>query len=189
MSSHRIHFRDEQLWQAFRYVAAELSVTDAEAFEQQMLQDAALCEAVAAATMLLSNVAASGRQSRTMPPSSATLSRPPGFAGRFRTVAVTAATCCCLALVLLLSRFPDTSTETIGLVAQAAATDAELLVAAWAEDFELQADEESEYDDSVQQELAVPDWMLAAMTPLDLDALERSDMPLDELMPDDMEFF
>ena len=189
MSSHRIQFQDEQLWQAFRYVAGELSVADSEAFEQQMLQDSALCEAVAEATILLSTVAASGRKSHIMPPLSATRSQQSRAAGRYRTVAVTAAACCCLALVLLLSRLSDTSTKAGGVIAQADPTDAELLVAAWAEDFALQTAQESEYDDSVQQELAVPDWMLAAVTPLGPDALERPDMQVDELRPDDMEFF
>ncbi len=189
MSSHRIQFQDEQLWQAFRYVAAELSVADAEAFEQQMLQDSALCEAVAEATLLLSSVAASERPSQIMPALSATQSQQFRAASRYRTVAVTAAACCCLALVLVLSQLPDTSTTASGVIAQADPTDAELLLAAWAEDIALQTAQESEYDDSVQQELAVPDWMLAAVTPQGPDALERPDRQVDERMPDDVEFF
>ncbi|MDG1894727.1 MAG: hypothetical protein P8J37_07455 [Fuerstiella sp.] len=184
MSGQKIQFSEQQLWQAFRYVGAELSVADAEAFEQQMLQDAALCEAVADVILLLSSVAVSGRPRHVG--ASAALSRKSQFGGRSRTVAVTATVCCCLALVLMLPQLPGTSETT---VVQTETADAELLLAAWAENISIQTDEDSEYDESVQHELAVPDWMLAAVTLSDIEQLKNSDMPVDELVPDDSGVF
>ncbi len=189
MSSQKNQFSDEQLWQAFQYVGAELSTAEAEALEQQMLRDVSLCEAVAEATMLTSSVAASGRPRHTIVPTSVSSSQNAGPAGRNQVVALMAALCGCLALVVVSSGFPDVPNGLAGVVAQADSIDAEFLVAAWADNFAAQTDEESEYDEFVQQELAVPDWMLAAVTLADLGAVEHSDMPVDGLMPDDMELF
>ncbi|HIE99932.1 MAG TPA: hypothetical protein EYG03_10205 [Planctomycetes bacterium] len=189
MSSQKIQFSDEQLWQAFRYVGAELSTGEAEAFEQQLLRDVSLCEAVAEATMLTSTVAASGRPRRMIVSSSTTLSHSAGPARQYRMVALTAALCGCLALVVVSSGFRDVSDGSVDVVAQSDSADAELLVAAWADIFAAQTDDESEYDEFVQQELAVPDWMLAAVTLADLGAVDHSDIPVNGLMPDDRELF
>ncbi|MCP4784998.1 MAG: hypothetical protein GY903_17770 [Fuerstiella sp.] len=186
MSSQKIQFSDEQLWQAFQYVGAELSTIEAEALEQQMLWDVSLCEAVAEATILTSTVAASGRPRHSIVSSYSTISQTAGSAGRNRMVALAAALCGCLALVVVSSGFRDSPTE---VVAQADSTYAELLVAAWAENSALETVEESEYDESIQQELAVPDWLLAAVTLSDPDAVEFSDIPVDGLKSDDMELF
>jgi hypothetical protein len=189
MKSQQNHSQDEQLWQAFRYVAAEFSVVEAEAFEQQMLQDSALCEAVAEATMLSSSVAASGRRYGPIAPPIGTLSLNAGVSQRYRTVAFTAATCCCLALVIILSGHSDISESPTDDIVQTDIADAELLVAAWVENLVGQTDDESEYDDFNQQDLAVPDWMLADVTLSEIEGLERRDMPVDDIVPDDMELF
>ncbi|MCP4170925.1 MAG: hypothetical protein GY758_09165 [Fuerstiella sp.] len=189
MSNQKIKFSDEQLWQAFQYVAAELSVADTEAFEQQLLLDVALCDAVATATVLTSTVAAGGRQRGTLVPSCVTLPQKSHPKARHRMVAVTASACCCLALVLFLSLLPGTSGDLSVSTAQENVADAEWLVAVWSENFADHADEESDYDDSAEQELAVPDWLVAAVTLPDVDEIQRSDMPTDKLMPDDMGLF
>ena len=183
MGSQKIQISDEQLWQAFRYVGAELSTGEAEAFEQQMLGDVSLCEAVAEATTLTLTVAASTQPRHLVVPLSATLSQNAGPVGRYRIVALTAAMCGCLALIVALSGFRHRTDDSADVDAQADATDAELLVAAWADNVGAQTDDEADYDDSIRRELAVPDWMLAAVTLSDLEAREHSDMP------DDMELF
>ena len=48
---------DERAWLAARYVLGELSESDAEAFEQAMLDDAELCELVVNATRLQAGIA------------------------------------------------------------------------------------------------------------------------------------
>ncbi len=183
MNGQKIQFSDEQLWQAFRYVGAELSTVEVEAFEQQMLRDVSLCEAVAEATKLTSTVAASGLPRHMIVASPATLSHHANPVGRYRIVALTAALCGCLTLIVVLSGFRDTSDGAIEAVAQLDSTDAELLVAAWVENYSAQTVDESEFDETIQQELAVPDWMLAAVTLMDLETSERSDVP------DDVELF
>lgn len=58
MNEHLKNEQDELTWQAFQYVAGELSVTDADLFEERLADDQAAREAVAQAVALFHTVCA-----------------------------------------------------------------------------------------------------------------------------------
>ena len=58
MNEHLKNKQDELTWQAFQYVAGELSVTDADLFEERLADDQAAREAVAQAVALFHTVCA-----------------------------------------------------------------------------------------------------------------------------------
>ncbi len=162
----------DQLWQAFLYVSGELSADDAQAFEDQMLEDSLLCEAVVQASRLTSAVADSLRVS---PPTVvATPNRRP-IRNRREVFAACVAVCCCCCLVAVLvtvqfAATPETQVSFSG------PTEAEQLVDAWADSFSNDFSTEADHGDFVQQELDVPDWMMAAVS---LDAAGESGSGVD----------
>ncbi|MEZ6130126.1 MAG: hypothetical protein R3C59_15685 [Planctomycetaceae bacterium] len=164
---------DDSLWHAFRYVAAELSDAEAESFEQQLLNDAELCEAVIEVTRLTSAVA-SGSSLLPVKPVTLVASTPPvalpsanGSPSRVgRTVAVVAALCCCVIFVTRTSSVsnPEPS-DVIAVDGHSFDSDAELLVSVWAAGELHEDDMETDGTDLLNHDLDVPEWLLTALSP------------------------
>jgi hypothetical protein len=189
MSHHRIPFTDEQLWQAFQYVSGELCAEECETFERQLQDSAGLCEAVAEVVLLTSEIAACGQSRSIVPSASLEASQQArSTARKNRAVAALTAICCCLGLVLILSQGPIATDSAVDVVSGQETIDAEYLVTAWAVSSapEVVA---SEFYESGETELDVPDWMLAAVTLSEMAEGVDSDTPADSVMPDDMELF
>ena len=168
---------EEQLFQAFQYVAGELSASEADCFEQRLQVEPLLFEAVAEATILTSAVLTSkARQTHVTCSGQSTPVR-----SISRSIAAVVAMACCLVLTVLLSSSHEPETAATNV------EDAELLVSTWADSFAEQAEYESEVEDQADQNLDVPDWMLAALTLSEVSDVETSDMPVDSLMPGEME--
>ena len=179
---------ETQLWEAFQYVSGDLTVEESEQFELRMADDADLCDAVAEATLLTLSVAElpAGSESISLQAAATQEQVPQQSRSAHRAIATIVSLTCCLALGVFLLRSPSApspASSTEATVADQTTDNAEDLVNAWADSF---ADEESETEVAVADELEVPDWMFAAMTLPELED-EHSDMPINELMPDDME--
>lgn len=189
----KLLFTEEELWRAFEYVSGDLNEQDAEDFEQQMLTDNSLCEAVAEAVRLSVDVAACTDTAEQRLFVQQTESRQASPDSRSVTAATVVTICCCLALTALLAVFVSKETsvpiaKTGGRI-QAANLDAELLVDVWVESVAADAVAETEHSDDFSSDLDVPDWMLAALTLADVAGREDSDMPVEGLMPDDSDVF
>lgn len=166
-----------QLWQAFLYVSGELSADDEQKFEDQMLVEPLLCEAVVDASRLTTAVADGLRflPSSVVPTVAATglkttlatTNRRP-IRSRREVFTACAAVCCCLAAVLMTVQFAATPEAQISGVQP---TDAEQLVDAWADSYSNEFATEADHGDFEQQQLNVPDWMMAAVS---LDAAGES---------------
>ena len=172
---------EEQLWQAFQFVSGELSVDETKRFEERLESDPFLCDAVVEATLLTSSVL------HCQPEESATQvihSHSRGRAHNFsRSIAAVVALACCLILAVVLSNMPEAETETV----QADVIDAEVLVTTWADSFAADIEDIPEIDEQTDQDLDVPDWMLAGLTLNAKVEVNSSDMPPEILQPGDME--
>ncbi len=151
---------EEALWQAFLYVQGDMSVKDTESFEQQMLDDADLCEKVAEASLLSSAMLECRNNKAVIHNRSAV--RSPGL----RRLAVIVAGCCCPALMMSIAdrseKSPTMNADTTD------GTEASVLLAAWIDnadsgDGEVEEDEQTA-DSTIDSELTVPDWMLAGIS-------------------------
>lgn len=190
MNEEQRQFSEDEHWLAFRYVAGELSVTEAEAFELQMLDDPRLCDAVVEAGMLTTTIASTEKQSPTV--SVAAVRQEQRSSPRPQTaIASIVAVCCCLVVVVLTARLattPDVGGESVASSGSADAGDVEVLVDVWADGISDDAEIESLETDVLSQDLEVPGWLMAAVS---LDAGESSGserLPADSLL-DDMELF
>ncbi len=165
MTSRQQTYSDEQFWQAFQFVAGELSADQSELFELQMLDSPAMCEAVAEAVRLTSAVAAdSGKSTAVLSP---TMVRCQAAVPRRSTsgksaIAMVATVCCCLLLLLVVST--DSGSEPSVAATDKATVEAELLVSAWAAGFVDDVEDDVNLAETATHELDVPDWMLAAVT-------------------------
>lgn len=205
---------DEQLLTAFRYVAGELNRSESDRFEQQMETDIALCDAVIQATEISLAVApaAPAAPAEFVQPAANGLAetstvrsdvsvqhvRPKAIApavGRSsRLTAVCLSMACCLLVVVgvMLIQAPNPSEMLAGSsgssgtllddAQQQASDQAELILTAWADSFA--ADTVEEFNETTNSELAVPEWMFAAV---DLGEGESSDPALEPLRPGEME--
>jgi hypothetical protein len=202
---------DEQLLTAFRYVAGELDRSESDRFELQMEADVTLCDAVIQATEISLAVAqaapagvvqpaAKGLAQRTTVQSdvSAQQVRPKAIAptaGRSsRLTAVCLSTICCLLVVVgvmliqapkpseMLAESSGSSGTLLDDAQQQASDQAELILTAWADSFA--ADAVEDFSETTNSELAVPEWMFAAV---DLGESESSDPALEPLLPGEME--
>ncbi len=170
-------FTESQFWQAFEYVAGDLSPEDSEAFELRLLDDVPLCEAVAAAVQMTSGIAACkvpsalSTNATGLPAVRRLENRSSQTAPASRAIAAMIATsCCCLLLAFVLSTTHLKPGQTMAGNLQDA-DDAEWLVSAWAAgktDEPMWETDEREYE----QELDVPEWMLAAVSLPDADTNE-----------------
>ena len=156
MKNKRSNFSEDELWLAFQYVAGELSTVEAEVFEQQLRDCVSLCEAVVEATLLTSAVAGS-QQYEARPAVATAVSRQTnrGHSG----IAALVAVCCCIFAVFIATQFSDTAA-----VVAVESTEAERLVDAWADTFSTDNHQEVYNTDFQQQELDVPDWLMAAVS-------------------------
>lgn len=175
---------EDQFSSAFQYVAGELSAAENEAFEQRLLLDSGLCEAVAEAVLVTSAVAAvRNPQGRIL------VNRSAGDQQervRWRRVmAVSAAVCLCAVVALTMPVRPVAP----DLTADAGrASDEELLVLAWAESLAPESQRETDVDELLQTELDVPEWLLAAVSLSEYPATENA-VPLEAMPTEDMEVF
>ncbi|GAB5440735.1 MAG: hypothetical protein Fues2KO_10840 [Fuerstiella sp.] len=196
---------------AFRYVAGELKRSESDRFEQQMETDVTLCDAVIQATEISLAVApvapvefvqpaANGLAETTTVRSDVSVQhvRPKAIApavGRSsRLTAVCLSMACCLLVVVgvMLIQTPNPSEMLAGSsgssgtllddAQQQASDQAELILTAWADSFA--ADAVEEFSETTNSELAVPEWMFAAV---DLGEGESSDPALEPLRPGEME--
>jgi anti-sigma-K factor RskA len=146
-------------WLAQQYMLGELSVSDAERFEQRLADDEAACAALAQATQLvLSLEALTPAAVVALVP---TPSRPDRI-GR-QLVALTAVAACCLVMVLAWSSAPRSSDN---LQVRAEIVQAKELVCRWRVTRSLvgalaTADEDDDQADADDQ---APSWMLAAVS-------------------------
>ncbi len=170
---------EEQLWQAFQFVAGELSPDDAKRFEERLESEPLLCEAVAEATLLTSTLL------KCQPEE--TLNQVPDATEPVRdysrSIATVVTLACCLIVAVVLSNMPESETQT----AQTDVADAEVLVTTWADSFAAEVDDIPEIDEQTDHDLDVPDWMLAGLTLNDAAEVNPSDMPTEILQPGDME--
>jgi len=165
MTNRKQKYSDDQFWQAFQFVAGELSADQSELFELQMLDSPAMCEAVAEAVRLSSAVAAESNKAATV--LSPTVVRCEAAMPRRSTsgksaVAIVATVCCCLLLLLIVPT--DSGSESSVAATDKATVEAELLVSAWAAGFTDDFEDDVNLSETDQHELDVPDWMLAAVT-------------------------
>ena len=175
MSDHQSKHSDEQFWQAFQYVAGELSAIESEVFEQRMLEDVSLCEAVTEAALLTSSVAAARRpQQKPVVP----VSVPYQQSDRsYRATAVIAVVCCCVLVAMVAANFSQFRVGSGEETLAAVPSEAELLVNAWVESSSEDASPEAEGVELRPQDLDVPDWMLTAVSLADLDHSADADGP------------
>lgn len=161
---------EDQLWQAFCYVHGELSADEAEQFELQMLDDAELCALVADTSLLTAAIAATDQRPRQRPVSPAVSH--PAVAVRDTVsiahyLAVTSVVCCCAVAAVILARnefrTPGAVTVSTG------SSDAAFLVNAWADGRTPETEPDATDPESADDDdLVVPDWMLAALSADDI---------------------
>lgn len=172
---------DDSLWRAFQYVAGELSEHEADVFEQQMLDDVRLCDAVVEATRISVSVAADsgpGRRSVTLSSSSQSTDQRQALASRRPVFAAVAASLACVCLVWAVSAMTD-PTDSDSSVAVADDQDAEMILSVWADESQSDLDSLDELGGLDDQSLDVPDWMLTAVTIADLDADPNDSQDMD----------
>jgi len=165
MSTSNTQPTDDSQWQAFLYVQGDMSVSDAETFEQQMLRSPELCETVAELSLLTSAVAVSNNVATVTPCPPIRL---PQQSNAHRALAVFVAGCCCIVSFLMVS---DRSLNPLPRIAETSdSNEASLLVAAWVDG----ADDNEELDEtysesSIEATLDIPEWMLAGLSQIDED--------------------
>ena len=174
--------RDENLLQAFRYVASELTADESDSFELAMLEDPSLCDAVVQVTSLTTAISATASQP-------AKLARPTVVVNQIASerparatttaIATGIAVCCCLALLVVVSQ-PASNVNIASVTGSVEQEDAEMLVGVWTDEAISGAAVELEESDIVPDDLDVPDWLLAAVTISDLDGMGTE-------LPDDIE--
>ncbi len=147
-------------WRAFQYVHGEFSADDNEVFEQQMLEDADLCAMVTEASLLTSAIVSITPAGLTVQP---TPNHTPPRREVRKTAAVIVSICCCVSVLALLSVVTIEHSDI--LQAETPMIDAELLVSVWADVVEEADDLEPGF--TVENELDVPDWMLAGISELE----------------------
>ena len=146
---------DEDLnWLATQYVLGELSGADRESFETRLAGDVAACEAVMSASRLLLTV-----QAVSAAPTPA-VSTPATNLRRSARGAWAAVAAVCMAVVAL-CLIPFSTPDTVESVASN--DSAAQLVSLWRTGGVPDEDLE-EVDDSVDDDVAVPGWMIAAVS-------------------------
>ena len=166
------HTSEENLWQAFLYVAGELSSDEAEAFEQRMLEDLRLCEAVAQATQLSCDIAATDISTASDRPNISKAAGETIWSSRRNLLATFAALCCLIVFGFVASQRNFTN-ESVAEGLGTQNVEAGLLVSAWAAAGDPVDDFESA--DETDGDLDVPGWMLAAVSMSELEALGNPD--------------
>jgi len=167
---------DDRAWRAAQYVLGELSDSDAEAFEQMMLDDADLCELVLNATRLQAGIAVACRESSTdsvrplVKLSVVKLSvvdSTPAFAAVRSQVSRIAVSLAGLGLAGILLTFATGSGEQSSgelAVVNAETADALANLISESETSELLALQDVDTDvDPVLSEVATPEWLLTAI--------------------------
>lgn len=179
---------DENLWQAFLYVSGDMTEAQSELFEERLLEDESLCEAVSHAVRLTAAVAEGDVDHSVLRPAPV-LSVQAGPAERRRNPAATvkghsgiaalAALAMCLCVMWAISGFQDR--EPGGAVAlETSETDAEWIVSVWAEESAMAATGPDELEGDLDEDLDVPDWLVTAVSISDTEAdfMESDDMDL-----------
>ena len=173
MDSNQERPENDRLWLAFQYVHGEMSVEDAESFEQQMLEDGDLCAAVAETSLLMSAIAISGESTEA---SQCTQRHVPARPVASRVAAILSALCCCAGLIVFLSQTSMVPSAEFGDAA--GMSEADMLVAAWADTaISTERPEEDETDVADELELVIPEWMLAGLSGVDIDETDQPQLP------------
>jgi anti-sigma-K factor RskA len=162
---------DDRAWRAAQYVLGELSDSDAEAFEQVMLDDADLCELVLNATRLQAGIAVACRESSTdsVRPlvKLSVVESTPAFDAVRSQVSRIAVSLAGLGLAGILLTFATGSGEqSSGELAVVSAETADALanLISESETSELLALQDVDTDvDPVLSEVATPEWLLTAI--------------------------
>ncbi|MBC7821327.1 MAG: hypothetical protein IAG10_30945 [Planctomycetaceae bacterium] len=161
--------RNELAWLANCYVAGELSVDEAAAFESRLETDVAACSAVARAMELnLAIAAAFDSQPSALSPQPSVIS-PARWSGA--TITALAASAVAAASVALMIGYSGSATN-----GEAYKDGADRLVAAWASGEAARNDDDDDdlLDGADDADLDPPDWMLAALT-VEKEQLPRHD--------------
>ena len=177
MNDPQMQFTDNQLLLAFRYVAGELTVDESEFFEQQLLTDQSLCEAVVEAVFLGSLVASSSAPiaATRLKLNSSCVVRPSLEPVRRSYSYLVTGVTACLCLFMLMAIYSRSTVQPIGVSQMVQQDDAELLVSVWATEPEEAGDLALDESDLIVEELDVPDWLLAAVTIAGLEEFPAAD--------------
>ena len=193
---------DSALWEAFRYVAGEMTPGETEAFESRLQTDDQLCESVITATRLTC-VCSDIPDVRPTEDSTSTLSkddkisgfsrsgRPVAFSHRVLVVVISVACC----LLLIITGYTVDSEESLELLVQntsestGAVYDAEQLVTLWNSDSSvLPGDDVVENEEASEFELAtdveIPSWIVAAVSLDSASNLPEPDNQVEEKSPE-----
>ncbi len=195
-------FDDESQWLAFQYVSGELSADDAESFELSMLENPALCDAVAEASLICCAVRNATANSPSVNNESETSAPAECLPELARTSvqhvnrgmwATLVSVCCCAVVALLVSNFAPTPSDQLQVAVQQGQSDAEQLVDVWIDGASVFSDNELDDLETSDNDLEVPDWLMTAVAMANKDQIE-GDLPGDvlpggEIMPDDSELF
>ena len=161
---------DDDLWLAFQYVHGEISPDDVEAFEQRLLRDVALCDSVAKASLLTSAIATSEASVQPVQ------RHVPSDRGLSRATAVVSSLCCCVGLILVLSQPALFRSSEVG--DSAPIMDTDLLVTVWADSGDsIEHPEELDFVVPEDEDLNIPDWMLAGISEFGMNKATESDTP------------
>lgn len=154
---------DRLSWLATQYVLGELSEPDRDAFELQMAEDLATCEAVAAATRLTQALQTAFAESGN----SVTAQRSPmvkSYSSRF-AMGVSIAAIACLFLAMIF--WPGSGADPMASnLSERPTREAEELVSRWRSDEKLVDVETDEAEDDVDEndnDVGVPGWLVAGV--------------------------
>lgn len=156
-------FSDQYLWEAFCYVAGELSTSEEECFELRMLEDGMLCQAVQYVVRQTTTIAAAqgGASQRVARVSVAANVSAPAVARSSKVFAGLVAAACCLLLAVLTASVELSPPQDEQLAENA--HQAELLVSFWTNESRLDDASDPESVDLLNQEIDVPEWLYAAV--------------------------
>lgn len=185
----------DALWQAFCYVSGDMTAAETEQFEQRMLVEERLCDAVVQATRLTVSISGAPAGVATEPAVrveriSTTSPARPGHArrqhGNRATLASLAAVVACTGLLWAVWSLPTIEQDAmVSAVPDETAADvldgdAEWIVSVWATESATDNDNIEELDGELEERLDVPDWLLTAVTITDVEPelLESDDMDL-----------
>lgn len=178
---------DDIFWQAFRYVTGELVEAEDVAFEARLENDAVACEAVCEVTKIVYAVSAVPNARSTKPVVKATVLRPAANSGRSLAATIASIACCLLLLIMLGRQSQDVSE--VASMSETGSSDAELLLAAWIDSRGPLVEDERGHEDSVAEDLDVPEWMLAGLTLSDVEEVNGTEIPGEHGIPEDSELF
>ena len=183
---------DENFWQAFLYVSGEMAEAESAVFEQRLLEDERLCDAVSEAVRLTAAVAEQSVVNRHIAPEivrpaavvslQAAASQRRGSQAPVSShsgIAALAALAMCLCVMWAISGF-EVRDAGEAVAMETSDSDAEWIVSVWAEESAMESAGLDEPDGDLDEDLDVPDWLVTAVSLSDTEAdfMESDDMDL-----------